>query len=70
MSSVLLLSLPRLSSVSVVFDFSASFNDVAHFSPISFPVCAKRNGKSDLLMNVFVCGLLFTTQIELSECCV
>ena len=53
MSSVLLLSLPRLSSVSVVFDFSASLNDVAPFSPISFPVGAKRNEKSELLMDVF-----------------
>ena len=34
----LLYSLPRFSSVSVVFDFSASLNDVAPVSPMSFTV--------------------------------
>ena len=43
----------RLSSVSVVFDLSASPNDVAPVSPILFPVDAMRNEKSDLLMHVF-----------------
>ena len=35
---VLLRSLLRLSSVSVLFDFSASLNDVAPVSPMSFSV--------------------------------
>ena len=37
--------------MSVVFDFSASLNDAAPVSPISFPVDEMR--KSDLLVNVF-----------------
>ena len=37
-----LLSLPhRLSSVSVVFDFNASLNDVAPVSPMLLPVIVK-----------------------------
>ena len=43
----------RLSSVSVVFDFSASLNDVAPVSPMLFSVYAKRKEKSELLMDVF-----------------
>ena len=35
----------RMSSVSVVFDFNASLNDVAPVSPIMFTVGAKRRGK-------------------------
>ena len=62
----------RLSSVSVVFDFSASLNDVAPVSPMLFPVFVKRNEKSELLMDVFCVSsfFVFTTQIEFSECCV
>ena len=41
------------SSVSVVFDFSASLSDVAPVSPISFPVKVKRNEKSELFMDAF-----------------
>ena len=41
----------RWSLVSVVFNFSASLNDAAPVSPISFPVDEMR--KSDLLVNVF-----------------
>ena len=37
--------LHRLSFVSVVFDFSASLNDVAPVSPISLPIDEKRKGK-------------------------
>ena len=49
----LLYSLPRFSSVSVVFDFSASLSDVAPVSPTLFPVDVNRKEKSELLMNVF-----------------
>ena len=64
---LILFSLPRSSSVSVVFDFSPSLNDVAPLSPMLFTV----DVKSDLLMDVFcVSSFVFTTQIELSECCV
>ena len=41
----LLSSQPRSSSVSVVFGFNASFNDVAPVSPILFPVGVNRKGK-------------------------
>ena len=50
----LLLSSPhRLSPVSVVFDFNASLNDFAPASPILLTVEMKRNGKNELLMDVF-----------------
>ena len=39
--------------MSVVFDFSASLNDVAPLSPMSSPVDEKRKEKSELLMDVF-----------------
>ena len=41
----------KLSSVSVVFDFKASLNDVAPLSPILFPVNLIRMEKSGLLMD-------------------
>ena len=41
--------------MSVVFDFSASLNDVAPVSPMSFPVDVNRKGKSELFMDVFLC---------------
>jgi hypothetical protein len=50
---ILLCSLSRLSSVSVVFDFIESLNDVAPVSPMLFPVDVKRKGKNELLMDVF-----------------
>ena len=40
---LLLSSPPTLSSVSVVFDFNASLNDVAPLSPISLSVGVNRN---------------------------
>ena len=50
-----LLSSPhRLSSVSVMFDFNASLNDVAPVSPILLSVIMVRKEKSELLMDVFV----------------
>ena len=45
--------------MSVVFDFSASLNDVAPVSPIPFPVDTKRNEKSELLMDVFCVSSFF-----------
>ena len=68
----LLSSLLRSSSVSVVFDFNDSLNDAAPVAPILFTVDEKRNRKSELLMDVFLCLLsfVFTSQIEFSECCV
>ena len=39
--------------MSVVFDLSASPNDVALVSPILFPVDVMRKEKSELLMDVF-----------------
>ena len=58
-SSFLLFSLPRSSFVSVVFDFSASLNDVAPVSPMLLPVDATRKGKSELLMDVFCVSSFF-----------
>ena len=68
----LLLSSPhKSSSVSVVFDFNASLNDVTPVSPISFPVYVTIKEKSELLMDVFcVSSFAFTTQIKFTECCV
>ena len=65
-------SLLKLSSVSVVFDFNASLNDVAPVFPILLPVGVLRTEKSELLTDVFVCLLsfVFTAQIEFCECCV
>ena len=57
---VFLLSLPpRMSLVSVVFDFNASLNDVAPVAPILLPVDLKRKGKSKLLMVVSGVSLFF-----------
>ena len=50
----LLSSLPRLSFVSVVFDFNASLNDVAPVSPMLLSVDVMITKKSELLMDVFV----------------
>ena len=67
----LLSSQPRSSLVSVVFDFSASLNGVVPVSPILLTVDVMMKEKSDLLMDVFcVPSLVFTIQIEFSECCV
>ena len=67
----LLCSLYRLSSVSVVFDFNASLNDDAPATPISLSVVFMRVEKGDLLMStIYVVSFVFTTQLDLSECCV
>ena len=68
-----LLSSPhRLSSVSVVFDFNASLNDIAPVSPILLPVDVKRMEKSELLMDAFCVSFFFffTPQKEFCKCCV
>ena len=60
-----------MSFASVVFNFSASLNDVTPVSPMPFPVVMKRKVKSDLLMDVFcVSSFALTFQVEFSECCV
>ena len=69
---LLLSSHPRTSSVSVVFDFNDSLNDVAPVAPILFTVDEKRNEKSELLMYVFCVYFSFvrTVKMKLSECCI
>ena len=61
----------RLSSMSVVFDFNASLTDAAPVSPISL--------SADLMKmeewivdgcHLCVVSFVFTSQVELSECCV
>ena len=67
----LLSSQPRLSSVSVVFDFNALPNDVAPLSPILLSVDEMRKEKSELLMDaLFFLSYVFTIKIEFCECCV
>ena len=56
---LLLSSQLRLSSMSVVFDFNDSLNDVTPVSPMSFPVDTKRNERSELLMDVFCVSSFF-----------
>ena len=68
---LLLYSRLRLSSMSVVFDFNDSLNNVVPIAPMLLSVDEKRNEKSELLMNVFcVSSFVFTSQIEFCECCV
>ena len=55
----LLSSLPRLSSVSVVFDFSALLSDVAPVSPILLSVDVKRKKRVNCWRMSFVCLLSF-----------
>ena len=52
-------SLHSLSSVSVVFDFNDSLNDVAPVSPIVFSVDGKRMEKGELFMYVFCVSSFF-----------
>ena len=52
----LLSSLPRLSFMSVVFDFSASLNDAVPVSPILLSIDLIRMEKSELLMDA-ICAL-------------
>ena len=55
----LLSSLPRSSTVSVVFDFNDSLNDIAPVYPILLTVDVKRNEKRELLMDVFCVSSFF-----------
>ena len=68
----LLCSPLKSSFVSVVFDFSASLNDVAPVSSILFTVDEMIMEKCRLLFVVIFCvvSFVFTHKIELSECCV
>ena len=59
----LLYSPPRLSSVSVVFDFNTSLNDVAPVYPILFAVDMMRMEKGELLMDVFCVSSFFCIHI-------
>ena len=61
-----------LSFASVVFDFNASLNDAAPLSPILFPVDLMRMEKEWIVDGCHLCvvSFVFTTQIELIECCV
>ena len=65
MSCVLILLSPpsRLSSVSVVFDFNASLNDVAPVPPMLFSVDLMRNGKEWIVGGCHLCvvSFVFTT---------
>ena len=69
----LLFSQSISSSVSVVFVFSASLNDVAPVSPIMLAVDMTRNEKKLIVdgchLRVFFL-FVFTSQIEFRECCV
>ena len=49
----------RLSSVSVVFDFNDSLNDVAPVSPIMLAVDEMRKEKTDLLIDAFCVSSFF-----------
>mgnify|MGYP004489680221 CR=1 FL=1 len=48
-----------LSVISVVFDFSASLNDVAPVSPMMLSIKEKRREKSESLMDVFCVSSFF-----------
>ena len=68
-----LLSSPlRSSFVSVVFDLSASLNNVAPVSSILFTVDEMLMEKCRLLFVVIFCVVffVFTPQIEFCECCI
>ena len=76
-TNTLLLHVPFLvlhqsSFVSVVFDFSASLNDVAPLSPILLTVDLMRVKKERIVDGCHLCvvSFVFTSQIEFSECCV
>ena len=67
----LLSSPPRLSFVSVVFDFNASLNDVAPVSLIWLSVDLMRMEKSFVDgCHLGVVFFMFTIQKKCSECCV
>ena len=58
-----------------MFDFNASLNDVAPVSPMLFSVdlMQKKKKKKERIADgchLCVVSFVFTTQIELNECCV
>ena len=55
----------KSSSVSVVFDFNASLNDVAPVSPIKFSIFIKSTDNSGLLMNAICVQFLLYLLIKL-----
>ena len=66
----LLCSLSRLSFTSVLFDFSASLNDVAPVSSMKFPVILMRM-KDWIVGGYHVCYcFVITLQMEFREFCV
>ena len=65
------LVLQKGSSVSVVFDFNASYSDALPVSPMLLSVDLMRMKKSGLLMSaICVLSLVLTFKIEFCECCV
>ena len=66
-SSFFLSSHPRLSPMSVLFDFNASLNNFAPVSPIQLPVDVKRMENSDLLMDVFFCVFFLLSSPPISS---
>ena len=58
--------------MSVLFDFNASLSDVAPVSPMLFPVDLLRKEQELIVGKCHLCvvSFVFTTQIELDECCV
>ena len=63
----LLFSLHRYSFVSVVFDLSASPNDVAPMSPMVLPFDIEIKEKSELLMDVFCVSFFLSSQLRSSS---
>ena len=61
--SFLLSSLPRLSFMSVVFDFNTSLNDVAPVSPILLSVDCIRIGKNEPLIDA-ICVLFLLSSLS------
>ena len=61
----------RLSALSVVFDFNASPKDVAPVIPMLLSVDLMRMKEWIVdVRHLCVVSFVFTSQIELSECCV
>ena len=58
--------------MSVVFDFTASLNDVTPLSPMLFSVDLMRMEKRCIVDGYHLCvvSFVFTPQIEYCECCV
>ena len=59
--------LPRLSSMSVVFDFNASLNDAAPVFPMLLSVVFMKKKKSELFIDVIYALFLLSSQCRLSS---